>query len=94
MPDSEFLGIDLSENQVREGTRLVEKLGLNNISLEHKDILNLGDEIGDFDYIITHGVYSWVPEVVKDKILALCRGHLSPRNPTRPLPGRNGPIDY
>lgn len=78
LPDSEFLGIDLSENQIREGTRLVEKLGLNNISLKHKDILDLGDEIGDFDYIIAHGVYSWVPAEVKDKILALCRGHLSP----------------
>ena len=78
LPDSEFLGIDLSEIHVREGTRLVEKLGLSNISLEHKDILKLSNEIGDFDYIIAHGVYSWVPEAVKDKILALCRAHLVP----------------
>jgi len=78
LPGSEFLGTDLSAKQVHEGTRLIEKLGLSNISLEHKDILDLGDEIGNFDYIIAHGVYSWVPAAVKDKILALCRGHLSP----------------
>jgi len=77
LPGSEFLGMDLSANQVREGIKLIERLGLSNISLEHNDILALGDEIGKFDYIICHGVYSWVPEEVKDKILALCSGHLT-----------------
>jgi SAM-dependent methyltransferase len=31
-----------------------------------------------FDYIITHGVYSWVPPDARDKLLALCAAHLAP----------------
>jgi methyltransferase-like protein len=76
-PGSRFLGTDLSRNHVREGIALIEKLGLTNIRLEHRDILTLGDEFGGFDYIICHGVFSWVPEAVRDKILAICRAYLA-----------------
>ena len=31
-----------------------------------------------FDYIIAHGVYSWVPDPVRDRILAICSEFLSP----------------
>ena len=31
-----------------------------------------------FDYIIAHGVYSWVPDPVRDRILAICSESLSP----------------
>ena len=33
---------------------------------------------GEFDYIVVHGVFSWVPTNVQDHILALCRANLSP----------------
>ena len=31
------------------------------------------DDAGQFDYIIAHGIYSWVPRVVQEKLLAVCR---------------------
>jgi SAM-dependent methyltransferase len=31
-----------------------------------------------FDYIIAHGLYSWVPPGIRDKLLALCAAHLAP----------------
>jgi hypothetical protein len=37
-----------------------------------------GRELGEFDYLIAHGLYSWVPEPVRDRILALCDELLSP----------------
>jgi methyltransferase-like protein len=35
--------------------------------------------LGKFDYIIAHGLYSWVPEVVRERILAICRERLAPQ---------------
>jgi SAM-dependent methyltransferase len=36
-------------------------------------------DLGTFDYILCHGVYSWVPAEVQNKILEICRDHLSPQ---------------
>lgn len=77
-PGSQCLGIDASAVQIADGWREVEALGLKNIRLRHADILALGEELGTFDYIICHGVFSWVPSAVQDKILAICRENLAP----------------
>ena len=77
-PDSEFVGIDLGGRQIADGQALVEALGLRNISLRHLDILNVDESFGKFDYIITYGIFSWVPREVQDKILAISREQLAP----------------
>jgi len=77
LPGAEFLGIDLSAGQVASGCALVESLGLRNIRIEQGDILDLG-EIGQFDYVIAHGLYSWVPAMVRERLLALCGQALAP----------------
>lgn len=79
LPDSEFVGIDGSAHQAAEGQAIVEKLGLTNVRLQHRNILDVGPELGRFDYIITHGVYSWVPDPVQEKILAICKNNLTPQ---------------
>ncbi len=76
-PGSRFVGIDLSAAQIAAGNALVTELGLSNIELHQGDILQLGSELGQFDYIIAHGVYSWIPGPVRDRLLALCRELLS-----------------
>jgi methyltransferase-like protein/2-polyprenyl-3-methyl-5-hydroxy-6-metoxy-1,4-benzoquinol methylase len=77
-PDSTFLGIDLSAVQVAEGNETVRSLGLKNIELKRLSIMDVGPDLGKFDYIICHGVYSWVPNEVQDKILEVNRENLSP----------------
>lgn len=77
-PQSSFLGIDLSANQVRQGQSMIDRLGLTNIALRQGDILALGEELGSFDYIIAHGVYSWVPAEVREHLLGLSRALLKP----------------
>ena len=77
LPGAEFLGIDLSAGQVAGGQALVEALGLRNIRLEQGDVLDLGD-IGQFDYVIAHGLYSWVPAAVRERLLELCGQALTP----------------
>src|SRR5262249_37832855 len=53
-------------------------LGLHNLVLQQIDILDFPRDAGEFDYIIAHGIYSWVPEVVRDKVLGICKAHLAP----------------
>jgi SAM-dependent methyltransferase len=72
LPQSRFVGIDQSARQVAEGQQIVRELSLKNIELHATDILDVDDNYGMFDYIICHGVYSWVPEPVQNKILAIC----------------------
>ncbi|MFO1413392.1 MAG: methyltransferase regulatory domain-containing protein [Burkholderiales bacterium] len=78
MPDSTFLGIDLSERQIGQGKSLVSDLGLTNIELQHADLASDDVVKGQFDYIIAHGVFSWVPRHVQDRLLDICRDNLAP----------------
>lgn len=77
LPDAHFHGIDLSARQIDEGAALVKRLGLQNIVLEQRDIMSVDSSLGSFDYIICHGVYSWVADAVRKKIMTICRDHLS-----------------
>lgn len=77
-PESQFLGIDLSERQVADGRATVQALGLSNIEIRHQNVLDFPADAGEFDYIITHGVYSWIPKEAQDKIMEICQKHLSP----------------
>ena len=77
-PDTEFVGIDLADSQITQGNEIIQSMGLTNVRLETKNILDITPEFGMFDYIIVHGIYSWVPDNVKDKILEICRENLTP----------------
>jgi methyltransferase-like protein/SAM-dependent methyltransferase len=72
-----YLGIDLAPNQVADGQALIDRLGLTNCALRAGDILDLNAHLGEFDYIVAHGVYSWVPEPVRRHLLRLCRDLLA-----------------
>ena len=76
---SQFVGIDLAARPIAKGQALVEALGLANIRLLQLDVMDVMPDLGVFDYLIAHGLYSWVPPSVQDKILALCQAHLAPQ---------------
>jgi len=78
LPHAQFVGFDYSTRQIADGQAKLEKLGLPNIRLEHKNILDIGPDYGTFDYIVAHGIYSWVPPEVRDKVLAVCQQNLAP----------------
>ena len=77
LPDSRFVGIDLSAAQIQAARALVDELALDNIDFQARDLMDLGDEIGTFDYVVVHGVFSWVPAPVQDRILEICRRYLN-----------------
>jgi len=78
LPGSEFVGIDLSRRQIDDGRRTIAALSLTNIDLRPGSILDVDESYGTFDYIIAHGVYSWVPAEVREKLLAVCKANLKP----------------
>jgi methyltransferase-like protein/cyclopropane fatty-acyl-phospholipid synthase-like methyltransferase len=79
LPGSEFVGIDLSGRQVAMGHEAIEDLGLKNIRIEHASVMHVDSSWGLFDYIICHGVYSWVTDEVQDKILTIASENLAPQ---------------
>ena len=76
-PDATLVGIELSQEQVEKGNEVIANAGLTNVSLIQSDIASIGSEIGTFDYIIAHGVYSWVDDGVKEALLRLINEHLA-----------------
>jgi SAM-dependent methyltransferase len=79
LPGSEFVGIDLGARGIAKGLETIEVLGLRNISLQSLDIRDVGADLGKFDYIVAHGVYSWVPPDVQERILGICRENSNPQ---------------
>ena len=80
LPTSEFVGLDLAQRPIASGQASVTGLGLQNISLHSMDLCDANSKrFGRFDFIIAHGVYSWVPQPVRERILAVCREMLNPQ---------------
>ena len=76
-PGSEFVGIDLSARQITDAKATADELKVRNLDLRAMSILDVGEEFGTFDYILCHGVYSWVPPDVQDRSLQICSKALS-----------------
>lgn len=78
-PGASCVGIDISAVQVAQGLELVNELGLRNCELLALDIADASERLeGRFDYIICHGVFSWVSDAVRSSILDLVRERLTP----------------
>ncbi|WP_178133328.1 methyltransferase regulatory domain-containing protein [Vineibacter terrae] len=77
LPGATCLGIDLSGVQIEQAQRRAQGLGLGNLELRRQSVTEIGAADGPFDYVICHGVYSWVPSGVREAILRVCAERLS-----------------
>lgn len=77
-PESEFVGVDLSPRQIATARDTARAVGLTNVRFEAASITDIGDTLGPFDYIISHGVYSWVPQPVQRTLLEVVGRTLTP----------------
>lgn len=78
-PGIRALGIDLAAAPIAEGRAAIEAVGLDNVELRQGDVSDLrAGELGDFDFVIAHGVYAWIPEAVRAHLLDAIHSHLAP----------------
>ncbi|CAN7193919.1 class I SAM-dependent methyltransferase [Bosea sp. LjRoot90] len=78
-PGAELVGIDLSGRAIAHARADAAELGATNVSFHHLDIMAASAALGRFDYILVHGVYSWVPQMVRERIVALFGELLTPQ---------------
>jgi SAM-dependent methyltransferase/methyltransferase-like protein len=79
LPQARFVGLDYSARQIEEGQARLARLGVRNVQLFCRDLLESSDDLGDFDYVIAHGVYSWVPAAAREALMALIKRVLRPQ---------------
>ncbi len=74
---STFVGIDGAASQIANANAGKSTLGLTNVEFIHCDFRAAAERLeGQFDYIIGHGVFSWVSPDVRDALLELCAARL------------------
>jgi SAM-dependent methyltransferase len=78
LPRASFTGCDFSARAIAQARRMADGLGVTNCRLLECDLRDLGDDLGGFDYIIAHGLYSWIPAEVRTHVLPVIARHLSP----------------
>jgi SAM-dependent methyltransferase len=78
LPGARFVGVELGARPVEYGMGVISRLGLANVELRHLDIRSVTPELGEFDYIIAHGVYTWVAPKVRESVLRIFAENLAP----------------
>ena len=78
IPRSQCIGVDLSSESIADAEAHAESIGLSNIKFHCMDVMELEPgELGEFDFIIAHGLFSWVPEPVRAKLLEIYKSSLA-----------------
>ena len=78
IPSASFVGIDYAQRQILQGQAIADTVGLKNLQLKAMSLAEVDDQLGEFDYILCHGVYSWVSEENQRNILRIIGQHLAP----------------
>ena len=67
-----FVGVDGARSQIEVAEARKTALKLSNIEFIHADFRAVAHRLsGQFDYMIAHGVFSWVPHEARDALLEL-----------------------
>ena len=77
IPGTKCLGIDGSEQAIALGHKTISSVGLSNIQLRRVRFEEAGG-LGEFDYVICHGVYSWITPAIRREVLNLIASNLAP----------------
>jgi len=78
IPGGRFTGIDYSPAHISRANEAATAIGAKNVEFHCLSIDDFESPPGSFDYIVAHGVYSWVPSATRDAILAIIHRCLSP----------------
>jgi SAM-dependent methyltransferase len=78
LPGANFTGLDLSARQIGMAKRAARDSALDNVAFIHADICEFEGPHDGYDYVIAHGVYSWMPEKARTALLSFCAKKLAP----------------
>lgn len=72
-----FVGIDGARTQIQRARARAAALGLENLEYVHADLTEVDARLtGQFDFIVAHGVFSWIARPARDALLELCQRRL------------------
>jgi len=77
-PESEFVGIDFLPEHIAHARRLAKLVGLTNVRFIEGDFIALSRDpsaLGDFDFIVAHGITTWIAPAVREGLFSLV-GHV------------------
>ncbi|HKX83012.1 MAG TPA: class I SAM-dependent methyltransferase [Pyrinomonadaceae bacterium] len=78
LPDASFVGVDLAKTHIDDAITASKELGLSNVEFRQMDVMEMSvADFGTFDFITAHGLFSWIPDVVRIKVLELYRDLLT-----------------
>lgn len=78
-PKATFVGLDISPAQIESGQKYAKALSAGNLQLLCGSVTDLDPALGQFDFIICHGIFSWVERAVQDAIFTALKSHLAPQ---------------
>jgi SAM-dependent methyltransferase len=78
-PDGRFCGVDFNAAHIESAQRFATECEIGNIEFHNSDFSAAAEsESGSFDYIVSHGVYSWVDEQSQNALRRFIDRHLNP----------------
>ncbi len=80
-PQAQFIGVDIDAAQIERASATARAAGLDNVHFLAADARELagGDRLhGNFDFIVSHGVWSWVSPGVREALSTVVQARLSP----------------
>jgi SAM-dependent methyltransferase len=78
LPHAHLLGIDRCADPLSDARSAAAGLDLHHVEFHAMDVEGLLADGPSFDYIIVHGMLSWVPDATKRAIMAVLAARLSP----------------
>jgi SAM-dependent methyltransferase len=76
-PHATFVGCDLARSAIASARDRADQLRIGNLVLREADLADVDRTWGEFDYILCHDVFSWVPPETRARILEICTQHLA-----------------
>ncbi len=78
-PQGRFCGVDFNPTHIRNAQKLAQDAGIDNARFLEKSFAELLQEnLEDADFIVLHGVWSWVGDEPREQVLELMRRKLKP----------------
>jgi SAM-dependent methyltransferase len=79
LPRARLIGLDLAASAIEQACSDARALGLDNVEFDIADVRDVSARgLGEFDYVIAHGLYAWIDRDAREALMATCAAHLAP----------------